>query len=259
MTNAQQFDAKITFNPGEIKTVNGWPRWKTRVGSFDLELDIVAAGGEKFGQLLGIASFVVMEQHQALLDYLGGQLAAVIAKAVPSGPLVLLTAETKGSHFVPWVWHHLAAKNGSRLHPRVITLRKGELKAYMQRPARTESQRMLLPWVAYHSITSTKPQHLTMSPRDVELLFRLPKEAAVVFVDDFIGHGGTLAAITHLFVQLNHTPPTTMAVIGTDGDLYLKTLAEENINVNLLRPFPLILPTFRRASTNRPWKVSGQK
>lgn len=247
---------KLTHNPGQIIEINGWPKWQTQVGPFNLKLDIVVAGQTETGEQVGIASFVVMEQNQSFLTYVGKQLATAIAKTILRKQLLLLTAESKGSHFIPWVWQHLSALYDDRLEQRVIILRKGEMKAYMQRPVRMDEQVIWLPQVNYHSITSTTSQQLTMSPRDVELLLRVVPDATIVFVDDFIGQGGTVVAVSRLLGQLGVVSPQHVAAIGCDGNLYIDALTQAGIEVTLLpHPFPLVLPTFRRLTPDQPWMI----
>lgn len=251
MTTLPTSSVEPLYNPGQILEINGWPRWRTQVGPFELELDIVPAGAQ-----LGIASFVVMEQAQHFLAYVGQKLAVAIAEAAQVGRLQLLTAETKGAHFVPWVWQHLSGLCSERLEPQVIILRKGEQKGYMRRPVQIAGRELPLPQVSYSSITSTSPQQLTLAPRDMERLLRLGPEVTLVFVDDFIGQGGTLVGVSRLLAQLGLAPLRYVAVVGADGKLYTETLAREKLDVLLLpRPFPLILPTFQRLSIDQPWTI----
>jgi hypothetical protein len=244
------------YNPGQIVQTQDWPRWRTRVGSFELELDIVPVGQPTTGPQIGIASFVVMEQDQRCLAYLGQELATAIAEAAPEGRLQLLTAETKGAHFAPWVWQSLFALCGDRLEQRVITLRKGERKGYMHRPVRMKGREVPLPQVSYRSITSISPQQLTLAPRDVEQLVQLAPDITLVFVDDFVGQAGTIVGVSRLLAQLSIAPLRYVAVIGTDGNLYIETLTRQQVEVRLLpQPFPLTLPTFRRLREDQPWAI----
>ncbi len=131
---------------------------------------------------------------------------------------------------------------------RVITLRKGTPKVYMQRPVRGG----WLPQVACRSITSSQPQSLTISPRDAELLLAELPACRLVLVDDFIGAGGTWVAVRELVSRLGQSPPDLMAVAGSDGELN-----DAGQPVTLLpQPLPLRLPTFRRAGGNNPWLTS---
>lgn len=256
MTTLPNISTEPQYNSGQILEINGWPRWRTQVGPFELELDIVPASQTETGEQIGIASFVVMEQDQRFLAYVGQRLATAIAAAVPAGRLQLLTAETKGTHFVPWVWRHLFELGKDRLEPQIITLRKGELKGYMSRPVQVEGWEGTLPEVNYRSITSVSPQRLTLAPRDVERLLQLRKEVTPVFVDDFIGQGGTIVGVSQLLAQLGLAPLQLVAVIGADGNLYIETLSRERIGVRLLpQPFPLILPTFQRLGMDQPWII----
>lgn len=226
-------------NPGKIIKNNGIDQWKTQVGSFDLSLDIVP-----INKKMAIASFVVMEQDQNFLDYCGQKLAEAIIKNISKDKKALLvTAESKGSHFVPWVWRHL-----NKVHSRIITLRKGKPKVYMQNPTS----------VSYQSITSTNQQILTLPSRDERLLNKLDFEnIELVFVDDFIGQGGTIAAVNRLFTKLNLPAPRLAVVIGSDGNLFQQTFKEKNLEIKIIpAPFPLKLPIFTRPNKNSSWTVN---
>jgi len=250
---------EFPFNPGEIVEIDGWPRWKTRVKSFELILDIVTAKKKEGKPELGIASFVVMEQEQPFLDYAGSLLAEAIDQNVPDKKgVVLLTVESKGCHFVPWVWENLADVVGEKLEKRIVTFRKGQSKVYMQRPAVINGQEVVLPQGAFYSITSPDEQNLIISPKDIELLYEVIKEGIEpVFVDDFIGQGGTIVAVHQLFQQLGIEPLHLVAVVGSDGNLYKQTFAQEGIDIVLLpRPFPLKLPTFTRQNEFEPWRIN---
>lgn len=241
-------------NPGQIMATGPWPQWITHVGPFELRLDIIPVGHTAAGDEFGIASFVVMEQPQPLLAHLGEHLAATIASTCPEARLLLLTVESKGSHLAPWVWQALAAHRPGQVVERVITLRKGTPKVYMQRPV----PGIALPQVACQSITSSQPQSLTISPRDAELLLTESPGSRLVLVDDFIGAGGTVVAVRELVSQLGCPPPDLMAVAGSDGDLYRASLADVGQQVSLLpQPLPLRLPTFRRAGIDAPWQVAS--
>ncbi len=244
-------------NSGQITHKNNWPCWITTVGPFELTLDIVSVGQPDGETEIGIASFVVMEQSQAFLDYIGQRLAQTILAHSPDERLILLTAETKGAHLTPWVWHHLYAQMGDRLEERIITLRKGHPKVYMQRPIVIESQEIKIPQVTYQSITSQTDDTMSMSPKDVELLWRASQTGVKpIFVDDFVGRGGTMVAVQRIFEQLKLAPPQFAAVVGSDGDLYQETFQQEKVEIKLLpQPFPLQLPTFQRSRRQLPWQV----
>jgi len=227
-----------SFNPGEIIQINDSPKWRTKVGSFELELDIVEPG---------IASFVVMEQEQPFLDYVGSLLANAIAAQVSRSNILLVTAETKGSHFVPWVWKNLDNLSvAGELEERVITLRKGSPKVYMIKST---------PAVSFESITSGEKQTLRISPNDEKFLKEVTaKGVEPVFVDDFIGRGGTIRAVCELFKKMNIEPPKLAAVIGSDGNLYEENLADLDITL-IPQPFPLRLPTFAQEGEAKEWKI----
>lgn len=249
-----------SFNPGEIIEVDGWPRWRTHVGPFELLLDIVSVGRIKpeTEKEMGIASFVVMEQEQLFLDFLGNLLAKSIISHTSSENILLITAESKGSHFAPWVWHNLAKEIGGKLEDRMITLRKGEPKVYMQRPVRRNGQEMILPKIPFYSITSSNEQNLIISPKDAELLFEaIARGAKPILVDDFIGRGGTTVATCQLFQQLGLESPHLMVVVGSDGKLYEETFAQEGAKITLLpQPLPLRLPTFIREDSEASWQIN---
>jgi len=222
-------------NPGKIITNNGINQWQTEVGPFELNLDI-APVDKKFA----IASFVVMEQDQNFLDYCGRKLAKSIKNKIDNTKkAILITAESKGSHFVPWIWKHLK----DDAHPRVITLRKGKPKVYMTNP----------PTVEYRSITSSNMQKLNLPNKDLRLLKSLNfNEYQPVFVDDFIGQGGTINAVSRLFKNLNLPTPNYAAVIGSDGNLYKKTFQKNKIKVIVIpNPLLLKLPTFKKSMDNK--------
>lgn len=247
------------FNPGKIFEVNDWPRWKTKVGPFELTLDIVSVGQpEKEDLEIGIASFVVMEQEPPFLDYVANRLAKAITRQTRGKDVLLMTVESKGSHLIPWVWENLSSLKGKRLMKRIIVLRKGKPKIYMKRPVKRNGQKVILSPVTFHSITSSDKQSLNISPKDAEFLFHAIKDGAKpVIVDDFIGKGGTIIAICHLFKQLRLEPPELLAVIGSDGNLYEQTFVQEDVDIKLLpQPFPLKLPTFLRKNSKTPWKIN---
>jgi adenine/guanine phosphoribosyltransferase-like PRPP-binding protein len=92
----------------------------------------------------------------------------------------------------------------------------------------------------------------------MERLLRLAPEVTLVFVDDFIGRGGTIVGVSRLLAQLGLAALRYVAVVGADGDLYTETLAREKIEVTLLpHPFPLILPTFQRLRVDLPWAITA--
>ena len=104
----------MTHNPGEIIEQEGRMQWITAVSHFELGLDIVPVAKTADEQEIGIASFVVMEQAQPFLAAVGQTLAEGIAGSTGGGPLLLITAESKGSHLAPWVWRALADLAGNR-------------------------------------------------------------------------------------------------------------------------------------------------
>lgn len=268
--------AQHSPNPGTIEAIDGWPSWvwRTRVGPFALNLHIVSLGQPVGGGCeIGIASFVVMEQDQQFLDYVAGLLATgIAARTTGDRDVILLTVEAKGSHFTPWVWKNLAEVDAGRLCNRIITFRKGP-KVYMKTPGASDplmvigGKQIVLSPVSYHSITSHETQHIVISPRDADLLYRaLEAGAEPVLVDDFLGSGGTIAGVHHLFEQLNRqlaasgltrmAPPRLVAVVGSDGNLYEQSLARAQINVTLVpQLFPLRLPTFTREDPQGHWEI----
>lgn len=247
---------ELPFNPGEIIVVDGWPRWVTETVRHKLMLDIVPVPRPE--SKFGIASFVVMEQEQTFLNDVGKILAEAIASQLPDREIILLTVESKGSHFIPWVWKNLTRMAGERLWKRIVSFRKGEPKVYMKRPVIISGQEVVLSPVPFYSITSTNEQKLNISPKDAEFLCDgIEKGVKPVPVDDFIGEGGTAIAVYRLFQQLGLEPPDLVAVVGSDGGLYKQTLTREGINITLLpQPLPLRLPTFHRQNELEPWQIN---
>lgn len=256
--------AESAFNPGEIVEIDGWPRWQTKACDCEVALDIVSSKSSGLGEIeLGIASFVVMEQPQPFLHLVSHLMADSIAAHTLGERVFLVTAESKGSHLAPRVWSNLADIVRRRLEVRIITLRKGS-KVYMKRPAVFGGREFAPPQISFHSITSNDEQSIVISPRDTEFLLEATGGGAKpVIVDDFIGRGGTIWAISQVFQQLRQPPPRVVAVVGADGDLYEQTFAREGIDVTLLpQPFPLKLPTFIREKREDgvpagPWRVNA--
>ena len=246
-----------SFNEGEILNIEGFPRWITHIGPHKLILDIVTAGKSENGEL-GIASFVVMEQEQTLLLYTAEMITQDIVKHLSEyKPVLLITAESKGSHFAPWVWNQLARLiDNQRLISRIITLRKGEPKVYMNRPVVVDGKEVNGS-VEYHSITSKNPQLLTISPKDGDLLSKATEVGAeTIIVDDFLGKGGTIVGINHLFENIGLCAPKIVAAIGSDGELYKETFYQEGYDITVLpKPLLLRLPTFLRSTPESPWRI----
>lgn len=246
--------ADFPYNPGEIVEIEGWPRWKTQVGPFNLVLDIVTAYQKEDGSELGIASFVVMEQSQLFLKYVAESLAsASVSHLSQAKSAVLVTVESKGSHLVPLVWQSLSPRIGDKLGERTITLRKGQPKVYAQRPARINGNEIPLPGVNYRSITSQEIQGLWISPNDAEYLCK-KNGREIVVVDDFIGRGGTIAAVRRLFCQFG-AKTRLVLTIGSDGNYYQESFRNWEI-LTLPNPLPLRLPTFYRPGRQNPWLIS---
>jgi hypothetical protein len=240
------------YNPGKIVYQSNLPKWQTTVDGFCLKLDIVPLKPD-----FAIASFVVMEQAQPFLNHMGKALAEAVCKKIPpEKELFLITAESKGSHFAPWVWKNLMDLRDT-VCSRIISLRKGPPKVYMRRQAVLRGKKINSPKVSFSSITSSEKQALIISPKDIELLASAKRNAQVVFIDDFIGSGGTLIAVKKLFSKLNLSPPKKAAVIGSDGDLYKKSFIQGDFKITLLpQPFPLKLPTFTRETKAAQWRTS---
>jgi len=138
---------------------------------------------------LGIASIVVMEEDPQVISYIAGLVSKAITQYIPKNkPVLLVTAESKGSYFVPWVWSAMEHDIGpDRLLNRIITLRKGGPKKYMNRPV-IVCDRQVIPSVEYYSITSNEPQIITISPKDGEHLTQaISIGAEPVYIDDFLG------------------------------------------------------------------------
>ncbi len=227
------------YNPGKIIKKKGKTVWQTKTGPFELNLDIIAINPKN-----AIASFVVMEQDQNFLNYCGAKLAESINKKKTKPKVLMVTVESKGSHFIPWVWSHL--KNNA--HHRIISLRKGKPKVYMNNP----------PAINYQSITSPNQQNLILSNKDNKLLNTVDFTSyQLILVDDFIGKGGTISAVCRLFKQLRLPEIKFAAVIGSDGNLYQQTFQKANLNLEIV-PNPLLvqLPTFCKPSKNSPWEIN---
>jgi adenine/guanine phosphoribosyltransferase-like PRPP-binding protein len=232
-------------NLGEIVEENNQWQWQTELGPYTLSLDIVPLPKKENDQQIGIASFVVMEQNQNFLDYVADLIAQAIIEHLNGKRCILITAESKGSHFVPWVWKNINKIYSDKIHSRIITLRKGQPKVYMKKPTT----------VTYQSITSTSSQQLNLPPKDERLLNNL-NNYQLVFVDDFIGKGGTIAAVHQMFDKLNFEAPKLGAVIGSDSNLYQQTFENKQIDIQLI-PDPLLLrlPTFIRC--NESWQINN--
>ncbi len=233
-------------NPGKIIKDNNYWQWQTELGPHILNLDIVPLPQQNDGQQIGIASFVVMEQDQNFLDYVSKLLAESIIKQLDkSKHSILVTAEAKGSHLIPWVWKNINDSLPQQVHERIIVLRKGQAKVYMKNPAS----------ISYQSITSTSSQQLNLPPKDKRLLKSLT-DFELIFVDDFIGKGGTIVAVYQLFENLGSPAPKLAAVIGSDSNLYQQTFADKQIKVKLI-PDPLLLklPTFVRTGKSESWEI----
>ncbi|MCG2686439.1 hypothetical protein L6258_03700 [Candidatus Parcubacteria bacterium] len=245
---------ELSYNPGEIVVISGVAQWLTKAEGHELRLDIVPVPSPE--STVGIASFVVMEQEQTFLNDVSKLLAtAIVSRVTGQGKIVFLTAESKGSHLVPRVWDHLDETIGHRLEKRIVTLRKGQPKVYMQRPAMIRGQEISLSPTVFCSITSSHEQSLMISPKDAEFLSEvIERGARPVFVDDFIGTGGTIVAVCEIFEKLDLNPPSLVAVIGSDGNFYEDILAGLDITL-LPQPFPLRLPTFVRNNPNEPWRI----
>lgn len=235
------------YNPGKIIKTNKHWQWQTKLGPYTLNLDIVPLPENKSGQQIGIASFVVMEQDQNFLNYAGKLIAESIIKESKDKKIILTTAESKGSHFIPWVWKNINHNYPHKIHSRVITLRKGPAKIYMQNPTS----------VNYQSITSSSTQRLTLPPKDERLLRELNFNSyELIFVDDFIGKGGTITAVHKLFKKLNFPPSQLTAVIGSDSNLYQQTFTNKKMEIKLIPdPLPLKLPTFIKSNVGE-WRIN---
>ena len=249
---------ELPFNPGKIVEIDGWPRWQTTVGQHQLTLDIVSVGRLNPEEPeIGIASFVVMEQKQPFLKDMADLLSeSIVAHLPPRQKVLLVTVESKGSHFCARVWDSLHEKISDRLEEKIVVFRKGTPKAYMQRPALLENRVINSFSFSYCSITSSEKQEIVLSPRDIELLDAFKDNAVSVMVDDFLGRGGTVIAVSRYFEKLGLKPPSIVAVIGSDGTLYEKSFRNAGTTINSLpQPFPLRLPTFSRQPDQQFWQI----
>jgi len=249
---------ELPYNSGEIKTIDNWPWWITSLDAFQLKLPIFSVGKSLHKNLEnGIASFVVMHQERKFLSHAGNLLAEAIAKNVDKkSKILLLTSETKGSSIEPYISLSLERIIGEKLHQRKIVFRKGKEKVYMGRPVVFANREVPAAAVSYCSITSVEPQILRLSPDDTQLLCKeVVKGTQFIYVDDFIGSGGTIVGLHRLFAQLSLKPPRLVAVIGSDGNLYEQAFLKEGLNIQLLpQPFPLRLPTFKR-KVGKTWQI----
>ena len=252
----------LPFNSGEIKVINNWPWWITNVDHYSLKLPIFSIGHQdREGNEVGIASFVVMHQERKFLSHVGNLLAKAIAENVDkSHRILLLTSETKGSSLEPYISLNLEKIIGNRLHQRKIVFRKGCEKVYMGRPVLLGSRKITPTSVTYNSITSQEPQTLRLSPDDTELIFKeMARKTVPVYVDDFIGSGGTIVGVHRLFAKLGLKSPEIAVVNGSDGLLYEQTFIKENLKIQLLpQPLPLRLPTFRRKIGEQTWRIAEE-
>jgi len=123
---------------------------------------------------LAIAGFVMLGDVE-LVD----ACAAEMAKRVPQGVDVILTAETKGIPF--------AAELAKRIGQRRYVVARKSVKAYMEHPL----------WVKDVSITTQGEQTLCLDGPDIERI----KGHNVLLLDDVISTGGSIKALRELAEQ----------------------------------------------------------
>lgn len=123
---------------------------------------------------LAIAGFVMLGDVE-LVD----ACAAEMARRVPQGIDVILTAETKGIPF--------AAELAKRIGQKRYVVARKSVKAYMEHPL----------WVKDVSITTEGEQMLCLDGPDIERI----KEHNVLLLDDVISTGGSLKALRELAEQ----------------------------------------------------------
>ena len=120
---------------------------------------------------LAIAGFIMLGDNE-LVD----ACAAALAKKIPAGTEVILTAETKG---IP-----LAAELARQLGMKRFVVARKSIKAYMENPV----------WVDDVSITTKGTQKLCLNDPDIELI----RGSQVLLLDDVISTGGSMRALHEL-------------------------------------------------------------
>ncbi len=142
-----------------------------------------------------IAAFVILGDIE-----LAEHCAKELAKKVPRGADVLMTAETKGIPMAEALARHLGMD-------RYVVARKS-VKAYMENPI----------WVEEESITTFGRQRLYLMQEDIERL----QGHRVLLVDDVISRGGSMRALKALAEKAGGQVIAEAAVIA-EGDAAKRT------------------------------------
>ncbi len=157
---------------------------------------------------LAIAGFLPLGDTELLIAT-----GEAMAKRVPEGTEVLLTAEAKGIPIAQEMARNLGMK-------RYVIARKA-LKAYMEDPVYVEDE----------SITTAGRQRLYLDKPDLELL----KGKKVLLVDDVISTGGSMKALQELVKLAQGTVIGQMAILA-EGD------AADRKDIIYLEKLPLFDP-----------------
>lgn len=155
---------------------------------------------------LAIAGFVILGDTEIVV-----KCAAELAKKIPKGTDILMTAETKG---IP-----LAAEMARILGMERYIVARKSVKAYMKNPI----------WVEDVSITTAGKQKLYLSESDVELI----KGKNVLLVDDVISTGGSMKAMETLAEKAGSHVIGEAAILA-EGD------AAKRKDIIFLAPLPLL-------------------
>lgn len=154
---------------------------------------------------LAIAGFVILGDTEIVT-----RTAEELAKKVPEGTDIILTAETKG---IPLA-HEMARVLGMKKY---VVARKS-VKAYMENPICVEDE----------SITTMGKQRLYLSQDDVDLI----RGRKVLLVDDVISTGGSMKAMKEITEKAGGRVIGEAAILA-EGD------AAKREDIIFLAPLPL--------------------
>ena len=154
---------------------------------------------------LAIAGFVILGDTEIVT-----RTAEELAKKVPEGTDIILTAETKGIPLAPEMARVLGMK-------KYIVARKS-VKAYMEDPICVEDE----------SITTMGKQRLYLSQDDVDLI----RGKKVLLVDDVISTGGSMKAMKEITEKAGGRVIGEAAILA-EGD------AAKREDIIFLAPLPL--------------------
>lgn len=154
---------------------------------------------------LAIAGFIMLGDNE-LVD----ACARALAKKIPAGIDVILTAETKG---IP-----LAAELARQLGMKRFVVARKSIKAYMENPI----------WVEDVSITTKGVQKLCLNDPDIELI----RGSQVLLLDDVVSTGGSMAALKELTTKAGGEVAAEACVLA-EGD------AANRKDIIFLEPLPL--------------------